>query len=289
MYGKTIKNIRSNKGLKQKDICQDIVTLSYYSRIEREISTPTIDVFLKILDNLNVSLEEFLFIHNNHKKKEDDIIWFEITELYHSGDINSLIEYRNILSQEKYKNENPLVLKRIIDLFIMRLNHKQTEIDLSPITNNLKKIEHWTSREVKIFISIMDMIPIELLIIIVNRLIKQKKLYAASDGYNSPYSKILINSILLCIDHFKINEAQKYLRSFNNILEVRDVYGKTMYLYLEGLINYVNGNKIEGTKNINNSFQIFKLVNMEEFSHKYKIYFEKIKKKTKYNLSSDNS
>lgn len=46
MYGNTIKKIRVNKGLKQKDICQDIITLSYYSQIKRDISIPTIDVLL---------------------------------------------------------------------------------------------------------------------------------------------------------------------------------------------------------------------------------------------------
>lgn len=280
MYGHTIRKIRKNKGLKQKDICQDIVTLSYYSRIERDISIPTIDVFFKIIDNLNISLEEFHFIHNDFKKRENDQIWFDLTELYHAGDTKGLINYKDLLSKIKYNNENPLILMLMIDLFIMRLENKQIEIDISPITNNLKKIETWTSREVKIFISIMDMIPIEVLIIIVNRLLKQRKLYTSSDGFNSPYSKILINSILLCIENWKINEAQRYLHSFNKFLEVRDIYGKTMYLYLEGLLTYIRGDRQQGEILIQKSFDIFKSVNMESFSQKYKIYFEKIKEKT---------
>ncbi|NRC94878.1 helix-turn-helix domain-containing protein, partial [Enterococcus faecalis] len=46
MYGQTIRKIRKDKGLTQKDVCQGVVTLSYYSRIERNISTPTIDIFM---------------------------------------------------------------------------------------------------------------------------------------------------------------------------------------------------------------------------------------------------
>lgn len=279
MYGNTIKKIRKNKGLKQKDICQDIITLSYYSRIERDISIPTIDVFFQLIDNLNISLEEFLFIHNDFKKRESDQIWFDLTELYHEGDINGLNKYKSLLSETKYNNENPLVLIKMIDLFVMRLKNKQIEVDISLLTNNLNKIENWTSREVKVFISIMDMIPIDVLIIIVNRLIKQKKLYAISDGYNSPYSKILINSILLCIENWKITEAQRYLHSFSTFLEVRDIYGKTMYLYLDGLLNYIKGNRKQGMKMISDSFDVFKLVNMENFSQKYMLYFEKIKER----------
>lgn len=279
MYGNTIKKIRKDKGLKQKDICQDIVTISYYSRIERDISIPTIDVFFKIIDRLNVSLEEFLFIHNNFKKQENDKIWFDLTEFYHAGDIDSLIQYKYLLSKKKYDNENPMVLIKMIDLFIMRLEDKPVEIDLSPITNSLKKIDNWTSREVSIFISIMDMIPIEVLIITVNRLIKQKKLYTISEGYNSPYSKILINSILLCIENWRIHEAQTYLISFKKLLEIRDIYGKTMYLYLNGLIKYITGDSEEGKSMVNDSFDIFRMVNMEDFSYKYKLYFDKIQKR----------
>lgn len=90
MYGQTIRKIRKDKGLTQKDVCQGVVTLSYYSRIERNISTPTIDIFMEIIKNLNVRLEEFMYIHNDYQKALKDQTWFEITELYHAGNMKSL-------------------------------------------------------------------------------------------------------------------------------------------------------------------------------------------------------
>ncbi|MFP8918411.1 helix-turn-helix domain-containing protein [Enterococcus innesii] len=281
MYGKTIKKIRKDKGLKQKDICQDIVTISYYSRIERGISLPTIDVFLKIIDNLNVSIEEFIFIHHNYQKKPTNKIWFELTELYHNSDIAGLKKYKQWLSNENLKAENSIILLKMIDLFIVRLNKEKEKIDVSFITNTLINLENWTSREVIIFTSIMDMIPIETLLVLVNRLLKQRNLYTASEGFNSPYSKILLNSIMICIDNLYIHEAHFYLQTLKKMSEVRDLYGKTMCLYLEGLLFYVNGKEIEGEKKILDAFTIFKLLDMEDFSSKYRMYFENIKTKKK--------
>lgn len=55
------------------------------------------------------------------------------------------------------------------------------------------------------------------------------------------------------------------------------MYGKAMALYLEGLITYIKVDRKEGSDMINNSYKFFKLVDMENFFHKYKVYFDKIK------------
>ncbi|MGC2996740.1 Rgg/GadR/MutR family transcriptional regulator, partial [Enterococcus faecalis] len=83
--------------------------------------------------------------------------------------------------------------------FIYRLGGNVVAENITNIVQNMMNLEYWTSREVTMFITIMDEIPIETLFIIVNRLLKKRNLYSASDGYNSPYSKKLINTILLCV------------------------------------------------------------------------------------------
>jgi Rgg/GadR/MutR family transcriptional activator len=279
MYGQTIKKIRKEKNLKQKEICQNIVTLSYYSRIERNVSVPTIDVFMKIIENLNVSLEEFMYIHNNYTKTLNDQTWFEITELYHIGDIKKLENYKQNILDGRIKHENKITVE-FINLFIRRLGGKYNgEGETQAVIKRLMNLENWTNREVTIFITIMDEIPIETLILIINRLLKKRNLYFVSNGYNSPYSKILINAILLCVNHRYLNEGFNYLKIFKKTLEVRDLFGKTMSLFLEGLLSYSQGDKVEGELKVNESFQIFQILNMEKFSHKYKLYFETIKEK----------
>ncbi|WP_217809029.1 helix-turn-helix domain-containing protein, partial [Enterococcus sp. 7E2_DIV0204] len=81
-FGLTIRKIREKKGLTQKKVCFDIVTMSYYSRIERDISDPSITIFLKILSRLNITFDEFMFIHNNYIELTEDFFWFNISELY---------------------------------------------------------------------------------------------------------------------------------------------------------------------------------------------------------------
>ncbi|EKJ3581738.1 helix-turn-helix domain-containing protein, partial [Enterococcus faecalis] len=239
MYGITIKKIRLEKGLTQKEVCSDIISLSYYSRIEREINEPTITVFLKILNRLNINFDEFMYIHNNYKEPQEEIIWFTITELYHSGNLKELSNQKKaLLSSEQ---QSPFLIE-IIDLFILRLNHQNiNKINTKHITKKLIDTENWTNSEVKIFITVMDVLPIETLIIIVNRLLKKRNLYMKSKGYNSPYSKILINTVLLCIDNSYIIEAETYLTEYKKTLETRDMYGHCMHMYLYGLLLHLKG------------------------------------------------
>ncbi|EPH94778.1 DNA-binding helix-turn-helix protein [Enterococcus faecalis 13-SD-W-01] len=278
MYGQTLKKIREDKGLKQKDVCQNIVTLSYYSRIERNISSPTIDVFEKLIKNLNVGLEEFMYIHNEYKKPLSDRAWFELSELYHKGDIQGLVDAKNAILKENGEHNDP-TLTAIIDLFIARLGGNATNTNIDQIIQRLMELENWTSREARVFITIMDELPIETLFVVVNVLLKKRNLYAESHGFNSPYCKILMNAVLMCIDTGYLREGYTYLQTFKNMLEIRDLFGKTMGLYLEGLLDYAKGMQTEGEKKITDAFTIFHLLDMENFAHKYKVHFEHIKEK----------
>lgn len=268
--GSTIKKIRVERGLKQKEVCENIVTMSYYSRIERNISDPTITVFLKILSRLNISFDEFMFIHNCYKEEREENLWFELTELYHSGNLEGLYKIHSLLEKNDEK-------KDIIDLFIMRL----TGEILKPIENltifqRIMKIEYWTSNEVKLFTSIMDLLPIDALIILVDNMLRKRTLYTKSKGFNSPYSKILINAILLCIDAAQFSKAEKYLDEYQRTIEIRDFYGHAMAIYLEGLLLFMRGESQIGQQKVDRFFDICKLLDLDHFSQKYKDYFDRL-------------
>lgn len=273
-FGKTIKKIRTEKGLTQKSVAEGIVTLSYYSRIEREISEPTVSVFLKILHRLHLDFDEFMFIHKNYRESSDERLWFTLTELYHSGDIQTLKKYKEFFLTRSNRDAS---LIDVIDLFILRLSKQKIEpINTESIINRLMNIENWTSSEVKLFTTIMDMLPIETIIVMVDHLLKRRNLYMKSKGYNSPYSKILINSILVCIDTNHLNKAAVYLDVYRNMLEVRDFYGRSMYKYLKGLLLTLQGNKELGKREVEEFFLICDLLELSSFAEKYRVFYNKI-------------
>ncbi|EME8110070.1 helix-turn-helix domain-containing protein [Enterococcus faecium] len=274
--GLTIRKIRVEKGLTQKEVCKGIVTMSYYSRIERNISEPTISVFLEILQRLNISFDEFMFIHLNYKESSSDFWWYRLSDLYHSGNIEELQKINTILETSSNKN----VLQYIVQLCITRLRGNIPEPNENmPIVNKLMTMDLWTSEEIKIFISIMDILPLETVTVIVNRILKKRTLYSKSKGFHSPYNKILINSTLLCIDASQFSKAKKYLIEYQKSLDTRDFYGRAMAVYLEGLLLVMTGDSTIGKQKINRFFDICESLDLNHFSKKYKDYFERLTNK----------
>lgn len=59
--GSTLKHIRREKGLKQIDVCLDVCSRTFLSKIENNDSIPNTFVMANILSNLNISFDEFFF------------------------------------------------------------------------------------------------------------------------------------------------------------------------------------------------------------------------------------
>jgi Rgg/GadR/MutR family transcriptional activator len=277
-FGETLKKIRVEKGLKQKEVCEGITTISYYSRVERGISDPSVYIFLAILNKLNVSFDEFIFIHNNYQESEDKQFWTYISNLYHSGNIDELNQIKKQIQTDS-NNKEHFFLVAVISRFISRLDEDINEASNNDvIIERLMEIENWTSHEVKIFTTLMDVFPIKPVLILVNHLLKKKNIYTTSQGYNSPYNKMLINAIFLCLDENYLEEAETYLYEMKNSLEIRDFYSRSIYIYLEGIFIFLKGGLEEGSQKVNVFFNICHLLELDSFSNKYKDYWESIKK-----------
>ncbi|MCY7185295.1 helix-turn-helix domain-containing protein, partial [Streptococcus gallolyticus] len=57
--GKSFKMLRESKGLSQKEIAGDIISIAQLSRFERGISSINAETLYNCLENMNVSVEEF--------------------------------------------------------------------------------------------------------------------------------------------------------------------------------------------------------------------------------------
>ncbi|ASA20624.1 helix-turn-helix domain-containing protein [Paenibacillus donghaensis] len=66
VLGHTIKQIRRSKGLNQSDLAGGIMSRSNLSRFEGGEYFPGYDKLISILDKLEMSLEELLFLHYEH-------------------------------------------------------------------------------------------------------------------------------------------------------------------------------------------------------------------------------
>lgn len=113
-YGTLLKKIRQDKGLSQKDIYDGIMTRQTYYLIETNVSMPSFDKFLMILEKLFISVEEFLDLLDHESFPPEN-------NLYHQ------------LSQAVFKKDQPVfesLIKETQEIYTMTHNKKYFHLNL---------------------------------------------------------------------------------------------------------------------------------------------------------------
>ena len=89
MLGKTLRKIRENRNMTQQELTQGIIRQATYSRIERGQLTISAELLYKLVERLNISMNEFFYIHQGYQAtpKQQLIQNFVRLELVLSKDI----------------------------------------------------------------------------------------------------------------------------------------------------------------------------------------------------------
>ncbi|WP_054748817.1 helix-turn-helix domain-containing protein [Lentilactobacillus rapi] len=61
-YGKTFKHLREQKGISITSAANGVVSKSFLSRFERGLSDISFDKLIRLLTNINISAEEFIYL-----------------------------------------------------------------------------------------------------------------------------------------------------------------------------------------------------------------------------------
>ncbi|MFQ6874888.1 MAG: transcriptional regulator, partial [Coprobacillus cateniformis] len=64
-YGLTVRQIRLNKGFKQKEIYTGLLSKSFSIDFEKGLYDIKFSIMLNILKRLMISIDEFILIHNH--------------------------------------------------------------------------------------------------------------------------------------------------------------------------------------------------------------------------------
>lgn len=160
-----IKNIRTNKGLSQKDVAEGYLSQSNYSKYENGIIDIPINTFIGILDNLNISLEEILYIHNGYKYSQKEEIYRDFFRL----PINSLETLEQLITRcDTYletKNDSFISYIQEISMILKEaIKHNdiyQVKSIASNLLNQFQKNNTLYEKDLYLINSIFFLFPIE--------------------------------------------------------------------------------------------------------------------------------
>lgn len=119
-YGRVYKEIRKSKGITQKEVCGDFLSRSTLINIEQGKVVPSFDNMIYLLNQIDMSLEEFTYICNIYHPSQRQSIIIETNNLLTTPEVSKIEELLkscdDCLSREKdIPIEN---LKNILEMFL---------------------------------------------------------------------------------------------------------------------------------------------------------------------------
>ncbi|SFC00744.1 transcriptional activator, Rgg/GadR/MutR family, C-terminal domain-containing protein [Alkalibacterium subtropicum] len=265
--GELIKSLRKERQLTQEELAGTITTRTTLSSIENRNQTLSFDLLVKLLDRLNVRMEEFLFLLEEGKSSKKQAMYLEVyTDYYSKGTLSEEVESRILVEYEKTHDFYYLALHTQM-LGIERRNkgnlsperEKQLNNNVHKIKDHLNKVTHWNHMELALFMNCLFLFDTEYIQMAYKRTVKKlvfrKKLRLYQDD--------IVLFLLNCIDLFLERDEDELVGYFlqeldQHLVRKNQLYEKTLTHFYQVILDIRQGKPQEIER-------IIKILNYLEF------------------------
>lgn len=177
--GDTIKEIRLNKKIKQKNMKS--VSQSSLSTIEKG-RVPSIQLFLDILKELDIDMLEFFYIQNNFRLPERDHLFKLFREQKQSLDEKYIHELQEKYDKYLEKTDDPFIssLNDILDIYLQINKTQSFNVKHDHAFEMWEEIANrkvWYHNDIYVLTKIFYIFPIEQVDNVINSAVDQLKKY----------------------------------------------------------------------------------------------------------------
>lgn len=229
MIGKTLKIIRENKGLTQHAFSKDIVTPSYYSKIESGTSKISAELLFEILEASNITIQEFYYIKKSYKSESQISVLKQIRLHFNKGDLVAL-ESLNKELNEMSSDENYFLL--INNLINYLKGNKLDESTLNTLKDYLVNVPGWGHYEFQLFSLCSYLFEADTLILLFSNVIRNIDKYEEFINYEQDLLITLINLVQSFLSKSRLEDAHYFLRL------AKSTHKNPLFIYERLLIDF---------------------------------------------------
>ncbi|MCH5379298.1 Rgg family transcriptional regulator [Limosilactobacillus reuteri] len=280
-WGKTISYIRKNKNIPIKQVIGEKITRSAYSRFASGQTNTSIDNFFFFMQNLHINFEEFIYIQNKYELDKYQKLLKKAQVATHQKNIKELEKIKNRFDNYAKVTEyiEPLHLKCIITLTINKLKKEPYDKNAKQIiTEYLEQCESWMHYELVLFNNAMFIFDLNLIKVMKRKVIHNLEKYQNLRSYGSESFRILINILMLFLEHSEFNEARLLIDEIDEFHLHGDMFfEKVLRMYFTGLVDFISSKGQEQAL-LNESLDILKSISKNEYYAVLSTYLTKMKK-----------
>lgn len=266
--GKVVRYIRLSKHLKIKNVYTGILERPAVTKFEKGISDTTAEKFMKILNNLNMTYDQFRNLHTTQNEMENNDLHSQYAVIISTKDMTNLKEFES-KTKEIYQQTyqiNSLHYSVLTKLAILSLSDEQLDKkNLDLLQDYLFECREWSYYELMLFMHSMPFFSVDNVLLLYNSL----KANVQQEPYIRKYNPEVFSLILSILKLFiKLNDTahckEIYSDLIKNVSEVSNtMYEKIMVLFYGELMK-LSEKKIMDSEIINQSITAFDFLSMPE-------------------------
>ena len=216
-FGNVYKEIRESKGLTQEEVCGDILSRTSLSKIESGKTTPKYENMEFLLQQINMTFEEFDYIcHLYQPSQRAEIIqsYLNMSSILGTSELEKLFQK----CQDYLKTHHDLPIEEISDMLEVVIYIRQhgtgelsdhAEQVVKKLWRKIEKQDIWYESDLKILNTILFRFPIEHLHLITGKILQRLEVYKNYQHLYDLRMAILLNLSTLYLYNQDKNMCQQ--------------------------------------------------------------------------------
>ncbi len=246
----------------------------------------------RLLENLMMNFDEFLYIHNDFHHDKLDNFFQTARNAYLNRDVRQLKQLKNsqLKKWKQYSVETYHYNALFIKVFESIVDHKYIdegvqENDIRLLSEYLFRVEVWGYYELKLYNGTLLLLPPDMVILLSRTAYEKSSRFRDYKRVNDEITAVLFNTIIFLLGSVnRFHEEftyQKEISEFFSILEAialpeRNLLERVNLLELKGAYEIRTGNIEEGTIKITQAIQILKDLKSTRLANNIEQYLQQI-------------
>lgn len=278
MVGKTFKEIRLARGVTIQDLADEYVSKSTISRFERAEADITVEKLIHILDKVNISMREFIFLSNTTP------IIMPSLELLSKAVMDNDFSRLEALAFEEWERfeESGSIYSKLsaiaLDAHYSDLTGKVNELNESNsqfLASYLFQCELWTQFDMVLFANSMAYLPIETSIVLSKEISKKTNWFHEDRQSFETLINTLINITLVCIEKNRIDVAEEFIVQLQKLgIDETFFLERVLLKFTTGLFYIKKGNSEQGERQVYDALQAMKLADAHNLEANFRALYE---------------
>ena len=282
--GKVFREFRISKNYSLKEAAGEACSTSQLSRFELGESDLATSRFFEILDNIHVTLENFIDKARNFQHHEHVSLMAQIIPLYYSNDIAGFqklqreqLEKAKSSTNSLYFELNSILLQGLICQRDASYSMKQSDLD--KVADYLVQTEEWTMYELILFGNLYSFYDVDYVARLGREVMEREEFYQEIGRHRKLVLILALNCYQHCLENFAFENASYFEAYVEKIIgNGIKLYERNIFHYLKGFSLYQKGKKEEGCRQMHEALHIFDVLGLPEQVAYYQEHYEKFVK-----------